>query len=296
MTASPEQISMRVRSWYRLHDSEQGHGMLPLDPNDAHEWNRKGWGIFWTVNAFEGARRIANLKHILAWAVDIDNGEKPEQRRRLERAPLLPSGIVESKNGYHAYWLARGPASAESYREIVTRMVARFDGDPNARDVARVLRVPGFLHLKDPEAPFRIKWAYGPFRERQYTETMMLEAFPRVASEPTQEYRAQRPIGTGVGFWERIYNLDCIEGLRRLSGSGYVSGEKFTFQPVRQTGKHNILVDGKGTSCWVDTEGRIGSSDNGGPTLYNWIRWYGHSPGECVRIIKEIFPGIEDEQ
>lgn len=284
-----------MKQWYRMNDAEPA-GMLPIEQADAETWNASGFGIFWAVQEFKDAtRRIDNLERIVAWAVDLDEGTKKEQQRRLEKAPLMPSMVVETKNGYHAYWFAKDGATAEMYRPLVTRMVENLGGDRNARDVARVLRVPGFLHLKDPSAPFRVATVYGPYSERKYSEQTMLESFPRIAEEPPKEYRAQRPIGTGVGLWERVYNLDCMDALTRLSGTGYVSGEQFTFQPVRKTGKHNILVNGKGTSCWVDRDGRIGSSDRGGPTIYNWLHWYGHSPRECVRIIKETYPQIEEE-
>jgi hypothetical protein len=72
-----------------------------------------------------------------------------------------------------------------------------------------------------------------------------------------------------------------------------VNGERFTFKRCAR-GTHNILVDGKGTSCWVDDSGRIGSNKGGGPTLYQWLRFYGNSPKECTRVLKETFPHLED--
>lgn len=271
--------------------------MLDLDPADAADWNARGWGVFATVQKFRGARRKENLERIRAWAVDLDGGDKAEQRRRLAAAKLTPSSVVETKNGYHAYWYAED-AKPEHYRLVLDRLVSFFGADKNARDLARVLRVPGFLHQKDPTDPFLVRHVFGPNRELVYLERDMLRSFPPSEAELAerrrhQESRREYTGSDGDGFWERVYNLDCKDGLERLSGHGAVGGERFTFKRTAKGG-HNILVDGKGTACWVDESGRIGSPTKGGPTLYQWLRWYGTPPAECARVLKEIFPHLED--
>ena len=283
-----------MSGWFRLHDS-QPSSMLDIEPREAKFWNSKGWGIFATVQQFNGARRKENLQRIRAWAVDLDEGTKEEQRERIQGSPLMPSSVVETKNGYHVYWYAKD-AKAEHYRPLLDRLVEFFRADKNARDLARVLRVPGFYHLKDPSDPFLVQHSYGPFRERIYTEAQMFKWFEVRGGEERERHQAQRREYTGNDgdtFWERVYNLDCLDGLERLSGMGCVSGERFTFRRC-SSGNHNILVDGKGTSCWVDQSGRIGSRDNGGPTLYAWLRWYGNSPSECARILKEVYPHLAE--
>lgn len=286
-------------TWFRLHDSQPGSGMLELDPADASTWNARGWGIFKTVQEFRGARRKENLERINAWAIDIDTGDKADQRKRIKRTKLNPSAVVETKNGHHVYWFAEG-ARAEHYRFLLDRLVAYFDADKNARDVARVLRVPGYLHQKDPANPFLVDYVYGPREEAIYLERDIARAFPPSPEEKVertrhQAQRAEYKGRDGDDFWERVYNLDCVDGLSRLSGHGAVNGERFTFRRCAN-GNHNILADKKGTSCWIDGAGRIGSKTNGGPTLYQWLRWYGNSPSECARVLKEIYPHLEERR
>ena len=71
------------RQWYRMGEGktkDSPYGAQLIGENieatemAAIEWNRKGWGIFWTVNDFDGPRRIVNLRTFNAWAVDIDDG------------------------------------------------------------------------------------------------------------------------------------------------------------------------------------------------------------------------------
>lgn len=282
-------------TWYRLHDSQPGSGMLELAPEEAPRWNAAGWGIFATVQKFRGARRKENLERVRAWAIDLDGGDKAAQVKRLLRAPLPPSSIVETKNGHHVYWYADG-ASVERYATILDRLVTLFGADKNARDLARVLRVPGYLHLKDPKNPFRVRHAYGPVATRTYTEAQMLLAFPPTAAELEQRRRhaehRREYAPSDDGFWDRVWSLDCKDGLERLSGHGAVGGERYEFKRTGR-GTLNIVVDGKGTSCWIDTAGRIGSKTKGGPSLYAWLRWFGNTPRECVRVLKDLYPHLE---
>jgi hypothetical protein len=45
----------------------------------------------------------------------------------------------------------------DAWREVMHRMVGDFGSDPNACDPARVLRLPGFYHQKDPNHPFMVR-------------------------------------------------------------------------------------------------------------------------------------------
>jgi hypothetical protein len=282
-----------LSQWYRMRDSDPD-GVMPVTQQEAHSWNERQWGIFATVNEFDGPRRIANLRRICAWAVDIDDGTKEEQAARIVGSPLWPSLVVETKRGYQVYWRAKD-ATVPTWNEIVLeRLVPYFGADLRARDIARILRVPGFLHWKDPANPFRIRtvWEW----DVAYHEAALFDAFTSKAETEKHaehfEAKAQWRSVDGDGFWDRLYNFDCAAGLQFMSGHSAVKGERFTFRRVTN-GNRNILVNGKGTSCWIDKHGRIGSLDKGGPTLFCWLRWYGHADRECVRVLKELFPELE---
>lgn len=284
---------------YRLHDSDPGSGMIPVEtPREARDWNSQGWGIFHPVQVFRGAvRRQSELTRIRAWAVDLDAGTKEEQWERIRRSPLVPSSVIETKNGYHVYWYAED-ARPETYRSLLARIIHRLDADRNASDLCRVLRTPGYWHQKDPSDPFLVTRVHHMPRP-VYPEKWMWRCFEETPEEKEKRRRCddERRSDTQIGgetFWDRVYNLDCLDGLRRLSGTGYVGGEVYQFKRTARGG-HNMIIDGKVRSCWVDSDGRIGSKDKGGPTLYQWLRWFGHVPRECVRILKELYPDLERE-
>lgn len=282
-----------------LDDPAASKAAIPVATADeARTWNtpEKGFGIFMTVNSFRGPRRKENLIAINAWCVDMDVGTKAEMAARLHASPLIPTAIIETKRGYQAYWAARD-AKPEHWNAIVLeRLVPAFGADKNARDLCRIMRAPGFLHLKDPSTPFKCSTVWQ--RKIFYTERQMGEAFRWVPDPKTQRetHEASRPARsesptTGETFWDAVYNLDQEEGLRRLSGHWAVGGEQYTFRRC-SNGNLNIYVDGKGSSCFIDGNRRIGSSDGGGPTIAQWLRYFKHDWKVVVQVLKETHPQL----
>lgn len=282
------------RTLYRINDKSPGLGCHEVkDFRDADAWNNDGWGIFWTVNRFEGARKKENCREVLAWAIDLDEGTKAEQLARIRSIPVTPSSVNETARGYHVYFDAKAGASPESYRDIVERLVDAYRADKNAKDLCRILRVPGYLHFKG-EQPFMIKGVF--VSESAYSEDEMRKLFPR--PEPVPEVREQRAqlkrelkAFDSSDLWERVWALDCEHALERLSGTAACAFETFTFQRTAG-GNLNIHVNGKGTSCWIDRNKRIGSSDKGGPTVFQWINWYQRDTKRSYQYLKEFFPEL----
>lgn len=303
-----------MTTWYRMSDRpDETKAAIEIRPEEARSWNTPelGFGIFATVNSFNGPRRKECLSKINAWAIDMDEGTKAEMHAKLHRSPLVPSRIVETKRGYQAYWLA-ADAKAEQWNAVLLeRLVPYFGSDANARDLCRILRVPGSLHLKDPTSPFRcrIVWQY----EVAYKTRDMADAFPwvaskqaheahmreaqRVAQAEAREHAKRAAIAAGMSptetLWEAIWNLDCEDGLMRLSGHWSVGGETYTFRSTAR-GRMNLFVDGKSTSVFVDENKRIGSLDGGGPTLVQWLRWFKHDWKTVIAVLKEIYPALAD--
>lgn len=289
------------RLWYRLHDSDPiaNRGAHLVTRADAATWNAKGWGVFWTVNRFVERRRvIANLDGIAAWAIDIDDGTKEEMRAKLAASPLVPSLIVETKRGYQAYWGAKDGKPEHWNAIVLDRLVAHYGADKNARDLARILRVPGYLHLKNPAEPFRIAIVHEhrvKYTERQIVEHYADRGEHKSAVETHAEVKRTVKFADSDGFWDRVWNLNCATALDRLSGHPAVRGERYTFHDNR-SGTRNIFADGKPTSAWVDKDGRIGSLSKGGPTVAQWLRWFGASWGDVAKVLKSVFPELEPKK
>jgi Primase C terminal 2 (PriCT-2)/RepB DNA-primase from phage plasmid len=112
--------------------------------------------------------------------------------------PRPPSIVIETSLGrFHRYWLVQGhwPADGQGvadFRAVMERMVADYGSDPGAKDVTRVLRVPGFLHRKGH--PFMVRMVSAP--GHRYSRGEILAAFPPLPSHQC------KPTAVAVIGWQ----------------------------------------------------------------------------------------------
>lgn len=84
---------------------------------------------------------------------DWDDTTLPDVQERFASASLPPpSLIVGSGHGIHAYWKLTSPLTdLDLWRRAQTALIARAGSDDKIKDPARVMRLPGFVNLPDPE-------------------------------------------------------------------------------------------------------------------------------------------------
>lgn len=105
-----------------------------------------------------------------------------------------PSVLVDSGGGYHAYWLFAEPHALSTdeiraeARDIQSRWVAWAGGDRGAKDLARVLRVPGTRNYKDKYAP---DYPLVTFVWQEMNATYSLSELAAVLPEPEQLVRVE---------------------------------------------------------------------------------------------------------
>ena len=112
--------------------------------------SKQGAGVFVTVNETDGkGRKKENIIRVRAiWQEDDGDGKE---------IPLTPHIKVESSPGkYHRYIRVVG-MDFKQHRTAQGIMVSRYGSDLNAKDVTRVLRLPGTPHQKDPSKPFMVR-------------------------------------------------------------------------------------------------------------------------------------------
>lgn len=280
-----------------------GGGALPVKSLEAKAYNSasRKMGVFWCLHEFDGPRQKQNITRLNGFAVDIDTGSKKESLEIIKRG-LWPTWLIETKGGYHVYWLFKEPLEVTYSEELdnryahtmMNRIIPFYAADPKAKDLARLLRVPYFMHWKDPNNPFMII----PVDENpvSYTWEQIENFYPdalgqkRLVDSVTTAKRNLR-LPNGDDFFDRVYRTDCKQALEVLSGSVHVNGDVYSFRPTAG-GCQNILSNGKGTSCWIDREGRIGSLDKGGPTFFQWLFWYHGDYKKVYQITKEVFPEL----
>ena len=272
--------------YFAMDDTGQKPGVKRISLTEAPGWNRIFYGIFWILNDFyDNQRKKENIVKINAWVLDIDAGTKEQQLARIEKTPLNPSMIVETKKGHHLYWLAKD-ATPQNYSAIVeNRLVPFFGADIRAKDFCRILRVPGFYHCKDPANKFLIKTIRN--EQTYFTEEEMLTFFKPQFENKSKITDEMRKI-KGNGFWDKIASIPIDRALAALSGRPEVAYERFELKPNRN-GTRQILVNGNSSSSWIDKDGLLGSYDHGGPTISQWCFWYLQDYKKVYKLLNEVF-------
>lgn len=119
--------------------------------------NSQGDDICYIVNG--GGTKDAEISRINAVFLDWDAGrdeagkyftldivinKKQEFRSTLDIFPLTPSILVETRNGFHAYWLLEPGVKVEQFRNCQLRLARYFQSDTTVQNPARVMRLPGY--------------------------------------------------------------------------------------------------------------------------------------------------------
>jgi len=102
-----------------------------------------------------------DVSHYVAAWVDVDfHGNEEGIRKKfyetvedLRARGLGPSVIIESGRGLHAYWLFDKPYPNELARPVCAGIQGYFADSDTIHDPRRILRLPGFLNLKEPKDP-----------------------------------------------------------------------------------------------------------------------------------------------
>ena len=121
------------------------HGTLSEHAEKLAALQQRGAGVFVMINEGDGKGRAErNVTRVRAHFVDLDGA--PIQP--VLEAPVPPHIMVESSPGkWHAYWLV-SECALPDFKPKQQTMAAQFEGDPSVCDLPRVLRIPGFWHLK----------------------------------------------------------------------------------------------------------------------------------------------------
>jgi hypothetical protein len=105
-------------------------------------------------------------------------------KRKILSFALQPSIVIETKNGYHVYWLLEN-GDTKLFRHIQMQLAHFFDGDEQCINEARLLRLPLFPHLKDPKKPFYLKVRMIEPKNR-YTQEELKKALPELSEDTVQ--------------------------------------------------------------------------------------------------------------
>lgn len=284
---------------FKYYRKQPDSAMIPIGDDETQGWNEKGWDIFWLVQDFPThERRKENLRALRCLAGDFDNITKEALLKNFsDKFMLDPSWIIETRGGAHCYWILKEPVIAypgidADYRDLVERALLPLGADPGAKDVARVLRAPFCEYKFDSKGNSygdkKIPIIFHEHSDRRYKWEDLVNLFPK-KKEPL-EHAARWPQGIKwpSGPYEIACSIPVEEILGRLSGGSQVSSERFSYK--REAHQTRILVNGEPSNAWIDRDGKIGSTVNAGPTIIQWLGYYGHTKQKALEIIQGLFP------
>lgn len=183
---------------YRYID-QTGMGRPPVSSFERRDdLNENGYEAYFTVNGFENTSnaKLENCTSLNSFFVDID-GRKDLKELEDIKKKLDPTFILETKNGYHIYWLLDEPiyksemiidewsASIIKWERIEQAIVFDLKADTGVKDIPRILRIPdtyywkksGGSYLDGTDGVFKIKGIYKSV-SNTYSMDDVAEAFP----------------------------------------------------------------------------------------------------------------------
>lgn len=166
--------------------------------------NAAGYDIFVTINETDGKDiKGANITRVRALFADFDGSPLSN----LDRIPLKPSFTVNTSPGkHHAYWLI-DDCPLDQFKPMQQKLAHILDSDPAVCDLGRIMRVPGFYHLKGD--PFMVTIDC-PDQVNRYSFADMKNAISRLA--PINEMTARYSLKIGCAEGSRNTALTSLAG------------------------------------------------------------------------------------
>lgn len=146
--------------------------------------NNAGAGAFIAVNECDGPRSKKNLRRLRDVHGDFDHNGKNSLKSAAKR--LTPTVIVQSSPGkFQGHWLLEldQTMTVAEVEDLNRAIVTHHGADKAAVDASRLLRLPGFKHMKNraqgetPLVEFRVSG-------ERVTAAQLKEAFPPVEILP----------------------------------------------------------------------------------------------------------------
>jgi putative DNA primase/helicase len=159
--------------------------------------NDKGAGIFVAVNRFNGNRKVENLSRARGIHADMD--DVTEDQLAVLAKILQPSIVVHSSCATRCqlYWLLNaGETLTSAETKAINQSLAKHHGaDKAAVDVARLLRLPGFKHMKY-RAEGKTPTVTAIFYDKTYTANQIRDALPSIQTRGTEKISTPSARGT----------------------------------------------------------------------------------------------------
>lgn len=222
---------MAETEWRLIHRSRGTRHMYgdlnrigdPLHPRLAklQDLNAAGFNVYQVVNrpSREARRRVLKLgkgtrdqdiADVTALFVEIDRDEQREGENleQLLETEAPPSMVVQSStpNKVHGYWLV-DDMPLELWQRLQPQLIERFGGDPACKNLSRIMRVPGFWHVKGEPIRSRLITAPGTV----YEALELIELFDLDPEQPRRPEPNQQAVNVNSRGRLTAYVLAAVK-------------------------------------------------------------------------------------
>ena len=123
----------------------QVKGLIP----ELERLNATGAGIFFCVNQCKGKRKKANVTRVRCVHADFDNATLAQIDAVRQKLPPSIEVHTSGTTKHHFYWALDDADDIDvATAEAMNRALVGLGADPAATDTSRLLRLPGFRHMK----------------------------------------------------------------------------------------------------------------------------------------------------
>ncbi len=113
--------------------------------------NTRGAGIYVTINhSKNGGRTAEDIDAVRCLMVDGDDIAQPDF---FPCTPTLLQQRLSDDHRWQAFWRLVPGEDPQRWSNAQKALAAHYGSDPSVHDLSRVMRLPGFLHQKDPANP-----------------------------------------------------------------------------------------------------------------------------------------------
>ena len=139
---------LTVDSWEFTHIRKNKDPVVyPDGLAQLSELNQQGRGIYFVVNP--GGERDKEITEARSLFWESDNKTKAEQLQQVRTSGLPVGAIVETHKSIHCYSPLASPLQdLGRWSQLQERLIQRMDSDAAIRNSSRLMRLPGFDHVR----------------------------------------------------------------------------------------------------------------------------------------------------
>lgn len=175
--SNPKPLEERPVHWQLFIDDKTLADSTPQEDKNSLIWHskaslnsqidklidaqKKGSGVYLTINDTDGrGRSLKNIVNYTCLFIDSDRSGLPD----IEKFPIKPQMILQregSSSNWHCYYIIKHNSfTPEQWKVVMIRLALYFGTDLAVCEPARVMRCPGFKHLKNFNEPKSYKIIY----------------------------------------------------------------------------------------------------------------------------------------